>query len=233
VLVESTPGGGRRRVLRPWGLRSSAPLTESPALPEMAAARKAAKRASRGSRRPLHKIAAGLAGVVALSGVIAYPYTLRDEQPSARGEEVVSKAASQVVAIADLTAVKERIPSPVADPEPTPEVVAPASKPSAQVATDPSPRLPARPQVVEAAQPAPETGVAEPSPAVVPTPPVQEPARTPADPWQALRNALDACSRVQGLWDRATCEQRARLDSCDGNWGVVALCPAGRTEFGQ
>ena len=232
VLVESTPGGGRRRVLRPWGLRSSAPLTESPALPEMAAARKAARRASRGSRRPLYKVAAGLAGIVALSGVIAYPYTLRDEPPSARGDEVLAKTAPQVVAIADLTAVKERIPSPVADPEPTPEVVPPAPKPSVP-AVDPSPRVPARSQVVEVAQPAREPVAPEPPPVVVPPPPIPEPPRTPADPWQKLRNALDACSRVHGLWDRATCEQRARLDSCDGHWGEVGLCPAGRTEFGQ
>src|SRR5687767_9087182 len=81
VLVESTPGGGRRRVLRPWGLRKSAPLTESPALPEMAAARKAARRASHTPRRPVYKIAAGIAGIVALSGVIAFPYAGPDPRP--------------------------------------------------------------------------------------------------------------------------------------------------------
>jgi hypothetical protein len=232
VLVESTPGGGRRRVLRPWGLRSSAPLTESPALPEMAAARKAARRASRGSRRPLYKIAAGIAGIVALSGVIAYPYTLREELSSFRGEEVTVKAEPQFVAIADLTAVKERLPGVTADPEPIPDAGAPAPKSPASV-VEPAPRAPSRPPPVELTP----SIVREPPTAEQPveaTPsPQPEPPRIPTDPWQPLRDALNACGRVQGLWDRATCEQRARLASCDGHWGAVSLCPAGRTEFGQ
>ena len=106
VLVESTPGGGRRRVLRPWGLRSSAPLTESPALPEMAAARKA-RRATGSRKRPLFKVATGVVGIVALSGVIAYPYSsVGDGRALSRGRDIASSALPQVVAIADMTVVK-------------------------------------------------------------------------------------------------------------------------------
>ena len=231
VLVESTPGGGRRRVLRPWGLRSSAPLTESPALPEMAAARKAARRAAGGSRaRPLYKIVAGIAGIVALSGVIAYPYTMSGEPSAARIDELVAKTEPQVVAITDLTATKERIPSITPDREPV-EVRAPAPKPPV---ADPPNRVPVRPPPVEPAPPIVHDPPApEPIVVLASSLPPPEPPRAPADPWQPLRDALTACSRVQGLWDRATCEQRARLAACDGQWGQVALCPAGRTEFGQ
>jgi len=35
VLVESSPDGRRRRVLRPWGMRRSAPLTVSPDMPDL------------------------------------------------------------------------------------------------------------------------------------------------------------------------------------------------------
>ena len=36
VLVESAPDGGRRRVLRPWGMRRTAPPTISPDMPDLA-----------------------------------------------------------------------------------------------------------------------------------------------------------------------------------------------------
>lgn len=230
VLVESTPGGGRRRVLRPWGLRKSAPLTESPALPEMAAARKAARRAAGNPRRPVYKIAAGIAGIVALSGVIAYPYASPGPGPS-REEEVVAKATTQVVAIADLTAVKERVVAAPADPERTSEIRAPA--PAAPAPAPDQALRTVRPPPVEAAVPIAQEAPAEPVVVAAPPPQAPEPPRAVADPWQPLRAALSACSRVQGLWDRATCEQSARLASCDGHWGAVPLCPAGRTDFGQ
>ena len=38
VLVESAPDGGRRRVLRPWGMRRTAPPTISPDMPDLAEA---------------------------------------------------------------------------------------------------------------------------------------------------------------------------------------------------
>jgi hypothetical protein len=69
--------------------------------------------------------------------------------------------------------------------------------------------------------------VAEPTPAAVDVP------RVAQDPWQPLREALAGCAKAQGLWERATCEQRFRLAHCDGYWGNVPLCPSGRTEFGQ
>jgi len=218
-------------VLRPWGLRSSAPLTESPALPEMAAARNA-RRATGSRKRPLFKVATGVVGIVALSGVIAYPYSsVGDGRALSRGRDIASSALPQVVAIADMTVVKESMPTVVRE---EPLVMAPATKPvvtrSVETSQRPTPRSP----VVEA--PPPEVREAPtPEVAVVATivQPPQETPQPPVDPWHPLREALAGCTRIQGLWDRATCEQRARLASCDGHWGAVALCPAGRTEFGQ
>jgi len=220
-------------VLRPWGLRKSAPLTESPALPEMAAARKARRAASGSRKRPLFKVAAGVAGIVALSGVIAYPYTSIVEEPRV-ADEVTAKAPPQVVAIADMTAIKERVVNPGLETEAVPVMPPMAAKPAAPPVVEPPPRASVR---VPVAEPPPavirETPVSEAPVVPVVVARAEEPPRAPVDPWQPLRDALTACSRVQGLWDRATCEQRARLASCDGHWGIVALCPAGRTEYGQ
>ena len=220
-------------MLRPWGLRKSAPMTESPALPEMAAARKA-RRAAGSRKRPLFKVAAGVVGIVALSGVIAYPYTSIVEEPTQSADEVAAKAPPQVVAIADMTAIKDRVVSPALETEAVPVMPPVVTKPAAPPVVEPPPRASAR---VTVAEPPPavirETPASEAPVVPVVVARVEEPARAPVDPWQPLRDALTACSRVQGLWDRATCEQRARLASCDGHWGLVVLCPAGRTEYGQ
>ena len=74
VLVESTPDGGRRRVLRPWGLGSSAPLTESPAMPDLAAAHVLARDGPAVRVRRLPWMLGGGIGVLAVAGMLAYPY---------------------------------------------------------------------------------------------------------------------------------------------------------------
>ena len=67
---------------------------------------------------------AGIAGVAALSGVIAYPYARQEDASGARSAEVVAKGATQVVAIAALTAVRERVPvTPPPDPVPALEAL--------------------------------------------------------------------------------------------------------------
>ncbi len=53
VLVESAPDGGRRRVLRPWGMRRTAPPTISPDMPDLADAGIPDPRHAPRSRRPL------------------------------------------------------------------------------------------------------------------------------------------------------------------------------------
>lgn len=241
VLVESLPGGGRRRVLRPWGLRSSAPLTESPAMPEIAAAHRAAQRGSEAPGRRLDLIFAGGIALVAIAGLLAYPYANADQAPRAVRDDERPATRAAVVAVPTLSSVRESPVSapPLVEPLPIPATAAPAPK------TAPVTSSAASGQRHTARQAPP---VAVPVPLAVPArealvtsdgqnvdPPAPPPAvpAAPVDPWQPLRDALGACARSGGVWERATCEQRARLAYCDGSWGNAALCPSGRTEFGQ
>ena len=68
VLVESVRGGGRRRVLRPWGLRRCAPLTTSPDMRELAAVQHGLGMARR-TGWPARKLGVFLAGGIAVTAV--------------------------------------------------------------------------------------------------------------------------------------------------------------------
>ena len=57
-----------------------------------------------------------------------------------------------------------------------------------------------------------------------PAPPAAEPS--PPNRWQLLTDAIARCARSDFL-GRVVCEQRARLDACEGHWGQVAQCPSG------
>jgi hypothetical protein len=234
VLVENTPGGGRRRVLRPWGLRRSAPPTESPAMPDMAEARTAALRAN-GRARPRFDVVVvcGLA-IVGAAGVVAYPFTSTHEL--ARPDVADASPALQeatIVTVPAISSVREtQLASPaLLEPPPAPpSAVKP--KPVVQPPAEPAERK-APPQIVE---PAPVVVAPEPMPAprVEPRAASERPvAAAPVDRWQPLRAQLAACGAVDGLFQRAMCEQGARLAHCEGQWGETPLCPPGRTEYGQ
>jgi hypothetical protein len=66
-----------------------------------------------------------------------------------------------------------------------------------------------------------------------PVVPVQARMPTTSDRWQPLRSALAQCGSVNGTIGRAMCEQEARLAHCEGFWGLVAVCPTTRSEYGQ
>jgi len=70
-----------------------------------------------------------------------------------------------------------------------------------------------------------ELPVAE-SAAPAPPPPVQAPRETPPPPdrWQQMNDALARCDR-EGGFSGFICDQRVRLDSCEGYWGKVPQCP--------
>src|SRR5438128_10471823 len=80
------------------------------------------------------------------------------------------------------------------------------------------------------ARPAPAVALAaapEPPPVVQPT---AEPAALPVareaprpDPWQQMDDALARCTR-DDMSGRLMCEQRVRLQHCDGRWGQVPQC---------
>ena len=67
----------------------------------------------------------------------------------------------------------------------------------------------------------------------LPVAPVQALPPPVADRWQPLRSALAHCGSVNGAIGRAMCEQEARLGHCEGFWGLVAVCPTTRSEYGQ
>jgi hypothetical protein len=58
-------------------------------------------------------------------------------------------------------------------------------------------------------------------------PPVAPKAAQPADRRTQLRNRFAQCTSSDVL-EQAFCEQRARLDLCDGLWGSVPQCPPQR-----
>jgi len=89
-----------------------------------------------------------------------------------------------------------------------------------------SPRpMPAPPMPVEsvaASVPAVESPV--PAPVTVPAP---APRATPSpDRWQVMNETIVRCAREDFI-GRVVCEQRARVQACDGYWGQVAQCPSG------
>ena len=66
----------------------------------------------------------------------------------------------------------------------------------------------------------------EPVRATAPAPVVAAPPPVPrVDPWQQMGEAIGRCP--SGFLDRVICEQRVRLQYCDGHWGQVPQCPGG------
>ena len=67
------------------------------------------------------------------------------------------------------------------------------------------------------------------APSSMPAPP--PPATPPPDRWQSMSDAIVGCGG-EGFLAAVICEQRARLEYCDGHWGQVAQCPGGiRNEY--
>lgn len=239
VLVESAPDGGRRRVLRPWGMRRTAPPTISPDMFDLAPAGIPA----RGTRPdPAFRFDIWIVGglVVAL---VAAVWINGMGRPSGDG----TREASAPVAVGSPVYVSATMPPIVQEArlEAPPLVdVPPAAAPSPAAtrrAAALAP-LPARgkgdspgaiPVVVAASS---RESVIDDRRGEVPAPPV---ARVPSMPppvtdrWQPLRSALAQCGYGDGAIARAMCEQEARLAHCDGYWGLVAVCPTTRSEFGQ
>ena len=125
---------------------------------------------------------------------------------------------------------------------PPPTVVAPPAAPKPVPTTDVVP-LAIPPRTLLSAKPHVKTPAPEPvtPPPVAATPPeapptisasatpatTLQPAPAPVSPpdhWQAMNDALVRCEREGGL-AAFVCEQRARVDACDGYWGAVAQCP--------
>jgi hypothetical protein len=233
VLVESAPDGRRRRILRPWGMRRTAPPTISPDMPDLGDDQASLRPVADLSSRVDFWIVAGL--VVAVIAATWLAGKVRPAGPeSAAGVPAVAQRSPSYVTVAMPPIVQEaRLKAPpLAEVPPAPPAPAPA-KPRAAPA-GPATVARAAPPVIVAAPPvdaASEPTRAEAAPLVVAAAPSNPPPAT--DRWQPLRSAVARCASNPGLIARAMCEQEARLAHCDGFWGVVPACPAQRTEYGQ
>jgi hypothetical protein len=239
VLVESAPDGGRRRVLRPWGMRRTAPPTISPDMPDLADA----AIPTRGTRLdPAVRFDFWIIGglVVVLIAVALINGTMRP------GRNALDDASGQVgagsatyVSATTPTIVQEaRLKAPpLLDVSPA-TTHAPPLTPHVTTAAPVPARGPARgPVAIPVALAAlPGEGASDDGRSEVPAPPVA-PVEVPPPPvpdrWQPLRSSLAQCGSVSGTIGRAVCEQEARLAHCEGFWGLVAVCPTTRSEYGQ
>jgi hypothetical protein len=223
VLVESVRGVGRRRVLRPWGLRRAAPATTSPDMPELAAMHRGIARRSGWPARKLGVFLVGGIAVTAVAGTLVYPYAAPHEE--------VPRRADPPIVLLEIAPAPPPVQETVLRAPPLVELNVPARKESRQrhVVRETSPPAPA-----EAPPPTPD--IATPPPAAVepaPPAPVTPPPAAPVDRFDPLRNALRSCAARDGVFERATCEQRARIDHCAGYWDQAPLCPSGRREHTQ
>jgi hypothetical protein len=232
VLVESAPDGRRRRILRPWGMRRTAPPTISPDIPDLADDPASRRPVADLSSRVDFWIVAGL--VVAVIAATWLAGRVRPAAPeSAAAMPAVGQRSPSYVTVAMPPIVQEaRLKTPpLVDVPPSQSPAkpraAPASQPTVARAAPPAPAVVASPPVDAASEPV----RAEPAPLVVAAAPSSPPPAT--DRWQPLRSAVARCASISGLIPRAMCEQEARLAHCDGFWGVVAACPVQRTEYGQ
>jgi hypothetical protein len=103
----------------------------------------------------------------------------------------------------------------VADPLPLTRTISAPARARAKIAAPPAP---VAVDVVQA--PEPQAPAAATAPVVV----VAAPVAPPPDRWQLMAEARARCASEGGL-SGFICDQRVRLDSCDGYWGRVPQCP--------
>ena len=239
VLVESAPDGGRRRVLRPWGMRRTAPPTISPDMLDLAPAGIPVRVAH---RDPAFRLDFWLVGgvVAALVAAVWINGKARPDSGATRDADAPVAAASPVYVSATAPPIVQEArleAPPLLDASPAATQAPAATRRVATIAP-----LPARakvdgtnamPVLVAAA---PRESAIDDRRGEVSAPPVAQVSSMPPpvhDRWQPLRSALAQCGSVDGAFARAMCEQEARLAHCEGYWGLVAVCPTTRSEFGQ
>jgi hypothetical protein len=209
------------------GTQAVAASAGSPA-PEAAGA--ARPRASSSARQLLLG-----AGAIAVLGLVAYfgqrhmgAGAADPPAPAVRDVPVVLAPLSEPAAAAEpavpLAAPQVAPAAPVPPPNPPVAEVSPPATKAGRVrpraAPRPDPKAVAAtevpPVVVEPVAPPPE-------PVPPPPPPAPRPA-PPPDRWQTMSNALAQCAR-EGGFGGFLCDQKVRLDSCEGYWGRVPQCP--------
>lgn len=172
-----------------------------------------------GARRSVTPAVVG--AIAAALCVIGY-VILQHRDDGARADPPVTLAAP-VAAGAAASAAPDGGPEPSLAP--LSPIVSPAA-PEIEAVPHPANKVKrARPKELPALLPLPLE-----APAVIaqplPAPRVTVKAATP-DRRTQLRNAFDHCASTDVL-GQAFCEQRARIELCDGLWGTVPQCPAQR-----
>jgi len=239
VLVESAPDGGRRRVLRPWGMRRTAPPTISPDMPDLmdGGIQTPGTRLDPAVRFDFWIVGGLVVALIAVAWINGTARTSRDSMHDTSAQ-VGAGSAAYVSATTPPIVHEARLKAP-----PLVDV-----SPAATQGTVATPRVtaappsPARGQA-RAAAAIPVAIATQPGESVIddgrgeapapPVAPVQATSPPVSDRWQPLRSALAQCGSVNGAIGRAVCEQEARLTHCEGFWGLVAVCPTARSEYGQ
>ena len=168
-------------------------------------------------------LAAAALAVLAVAAYMGQPRP--DPAPDARAARTIADletaspatigSAAAVPAASAAAAPAPQAPSPaVADMQP-PRPVAPRTPPRTKQAA-----LRAEATVVPVPLPVAESVAAAPEPPPAPVP--RE--APPPDRWQQMSDALARCDR-EGGFSGFICDQRVRLDSCEGHWGTVPQCP--------
>lgn len=226
-------------MLRPWGMRRTAPPTISPDMPDLADA----AIPTRGTRLdPAVRFDFWIVGglVVVLVAVALVNGATRSSRNAAHdaSAQVAAGSAAYVSATTPAIVQEARLKAPPLVDVSTAATQAPPVTPRVTTAAPLPARGPARGPVaipvVLAAQPG--EAVVDVGRGEAPPPPVAPVQALPppvSDRWQPLKSALAQCGSVNGAIGRAMCEQEARLAHCEGFWGLVAVCPTTRSEYGQ
>jgi hypothetical protein len=130
-------------------------------------------------------------------------------------------------------------------PQPIPGNASPAASAPATATLPPLPAIverelvpyspaPGKPtgakRVIAATKAAPPPPEAAAEVEIVRAPPAAPPPAAPkpvprVDPWQQMAEAIGRCP--EAFLGRVVCEQRVRLQYCEGHWGQVPQCPGG------
>lgn len=124
----------------------------------------------------------------------------------------------------DADATLQRSPQPGAAPQaaeaPKPVLLTAPGKPVPKRPSSPAP-VPVAPAIARFAA----ATEPPPAPATIPEAPTPRPA-APPDRWQLMADGIARCGREDFIAG-VICEQRVRLQYCDGYWGQAAQCPSG------
>jgi hypothetical protein len=178
-------------------------------VPRIAMSRARATPLAKRARKRMLMAMLAIALLCALVALYAMESTPRGHAQTA----ALPRAATALRADPRPAATSDAVPLPI--PPRTLVSAKPLAK-SPPRAMDPPPALPAPAAEVPAS-----VGTSAP-----PMEPPQQSTPAPAaapDRWQAMNDALARCEREGGV-AAFVCEQRARVDACEGYWGMVAQC---------